>query len=202
VAGLKLQDVFLNDGYAFVTEKGNKTRKVHFTPFTAHLLNKWLKERACLQTVGPLDDHVFVNVKTGQGLTFWGIQLIFRRLKERAGVNGRVNPHSFRHFYGIRFMTKGGDSGILSKLMGHNNVQTTLDYYAIFRDDELHDLHEKHSPISGLFDETPSGSQVGEDSEEKPDDDTDESGGMDQKVEGSSPSTHPHEESEKRLRTM
>lgn len=150
-AGLVTTNLFIEDGTAIVTEKGNKKRRVHFTPFTARLLYAWMWERARLMTIGQLADHVFVNIETGQRLTPSGIEQVFKRLKKRAGVTGRVNPHSFRHHFAREYVRNGGDIATLAKLLGHASIEMTSDYYAIFSDDELKEFHAKHTPANGLF---------------------------------------------------
>jgi integrase/recombinase XerD len=74
------------------------------------------------------------------------------RLKKKAGVAGRVNPHSFRHAFAREYLKNGGDVSILPTLMGHSDVNTTRDFYAVFKTDELADLHLKYSPIDHLDD--------------------------------------------------
>jgi len=150
IAGLMIENVYIDEGLALVTEKGNKTRKVHFTKFTARLLYAWLWERARLQTIAPPDGKVFINIETGQGLTDWGISQIFKRLKKRTSVAGRVNPHAFRHHFAREYIRDGGDIATLAKLMGHASIEMTNDYYAIFTESELKEFHEKHTPIKKL----------------------------------------------------
>lgn len=150
IAGLIVENVFIDEGTAIVKEKGNKTRKVHFTRFTARLLYAWMWERARLSTIAPLGANVFINIETGRGLTVDGIAQIFKRLKKRAGVTGRVNPHAFRHHFAREYIRDGGDIATLAKLMGHSSIEMTSDYYAIFTESELKEFHEKHSPIKKL----------------------------------------------------
>jgi integrase/recombinase XerD len=87
-------------------------------------------------------------MNTGEGLTDSGIALILKRLKKRAGVTGRTNPHAFRHGFAREFILNGGDIVVLSKLLGHNNINTTAAFYAIFTEDELAGMHAKFSPLS------------------------------------------------------
>ena len=53
-------------------------------------------------------------------------------LGQRAGVTGFCNPHAFRHGFAIEYLMNGGDLVSLSDLMGHESVQTTRDFYAVF----------------------------------------------------------------------
>jgi len=95
-------------------------------------------------------DALFVNLSTGQALTESGVSQVLKRLKRRAGVRGRVNPHAFRHGFAREYLKNGGDLATLAKLLGHKDINTTTDFYAVFSEDELAELHEKFSPLRAL----------------------------------------------------
>lgn len=56
-----------------------------------------------------------------------------------------VNFHMCRHTFATRFIESGGDAVVLSKLLGHSKIETTLDIYVDvfdkFRDKKLKDLN-------------------------------------------------------------
>lgn len=142
--GLKLEHLQIAQHRALVNEKGNRMRMVVFTQYTARMLRNWLYLR-----VSP-SDRVFVSLRTGEALTESGVNQVLKRLKKRANITGRVNPHSFRHGFAREYLTNGGDLATLAKLLGHKNINTTTDYYAVFSEDELAELHEKFSPMNKL----------------------------------------------------
>lgn len=140
---LSLQEskVFPEHHYAIVREKGNTVRRVVFTHYTARILQAWLDVKAADSS------HVFTSFTTGKPLTMSGVHQLLKRLKKRAGVKGRVNPHGFRHNFAIQYLMNGGDLATLSKLLGHTNISTTAAYYAVFSQDELAVMHEKFTPL-------------------------------------------------------
>lgn len=144
VVGLRLNDLDLELHRAIVDEKGGKTRAVYFTSWTRHLLEVWIEQipKGCT--------HVFFNIETLQPLTVSGLRLLLKRLGQRAGVNGRVNPHSFRHAFAREYLAAGGDLSRLSKLMGHRDVTTTVRHYAIYNREEARLSHEQYSPARKL----------------------------------------------------
>jgi site-specific recombinase XerD len=143
IAGLETVDVDLEGRSAFVLEKGRKPRRVYFTPFTAAALRNWIQER------GKTPGSLFTNMHTGEGLTASGISQILKRLKHKAGIRGRVNPHSFRHGFAREYIRAGGDIVTLARLLGHENITTTAAFYAVFSDDELKEFHGRYSPMRG-----------------------------------------------------
>lgn len=140
---LRVEDVDLDNRRALVTEKGGQTRAIVFTDFTAALLARWFDARQ----PSPV---VFYNLDTLEQLSPSGLRGILKRMARRAGVTGRVNPHSFRHGFAREYLDAGGDLATLSKLLGHRDVSTTLAHYIYFTNREIAAKHEKFSPVKKL----------------------------------------------------
>lgn len=146
LCGLRIQDVDLGQRTAIATEKGKQQRMLFFSPATGQALAIWLTERSSMSD----SDAVFVSLTTGEPLTPVGVYQALRRIKERSGVEGPANPHAFRHGFAREYLINGGDLGSLADLLGHADVQTTWQSYAIFRQNELADKHDRHSPVAAL----------------------------------------------------
>lgn len=143
VCGLLMSNLDMKNRRAIVIEKGKKARNVVFTGFTADLLNQWLVGR-------PAVPNVFFNMRTFEPLTRSGLEQLLKRLKKKAGVGGRANPHAFRHALAREYLTNGGDLATLSRLMGHADVSTTAAHYALYTQDELAARHEALSPMNQI----------------------------------------------------
>jgi site-specific recombinase XerD len=126
-----------------VTGKGNKSRVVPFSEFTKRVINKWLLVR------GPYE-YLFYNMRTTEPLTSNGLLQITRRIKKKAGITGRLNPHAFRHAFARDFLKNGGDLVSLRRLLGHADLEVTANFYAVFTVDEIGETHDKFSPIKNL----------------------------------------------------
>lgn len=148
LVGLRMADLDLDAGTAVVVEKGEKTRHVFFSDLTRAALSAWLAVRPETQS-----DHVWIKLGEkgpGEVMTTQAVREVLRRLKASAGVKGPCNPHSFRHGFAREYLLSGGDLGTLADLMGHSDIATTWQSYAIFRTAELADKHSKHSPIARM----------------------------------------------------
>ena len=143
---LTVDDIDLQRRVALLNGKGAKIRPVVFGVTTAAVLKRYLSLRAKVARC----DKLLINTRTFTALRTSGVHSMLNRLKKKAGVTGRVNPHSFRHAFAREYLKNGGDVSILSTLMGHSDVNTTRDFYAVFKTDELADLHLKYSPIDHL----------------------------------------------------
>lgn len=148
---LELDRLDVEHRRALVTEKGQRRRTVFFTDVTARLLQAWLYVRP--KTANKVFCS-FSNRFYGKPLSYEGLTGILARLKEKAGVKGRVNPHSFRHGFARQYIMNGGDLATLSRLLGHSDSAVTAWYYAVFSPAELADLHNRFSPLNGLLDDS------------------------------------------------
>ena len=113
---LKLADVNLGECEARVNGKSGG-RQVDFTERTVRAVEAWLTVRD-----GP-EETLF-------GMTGNGVRLMLRRLGARAGVTGRVNPHSIRHLVGQAWLDDGANLEIVRQKLGHKDIQVTAMFYS------------------------------------------------------------------------
>jgi integrase/recombinase XerD len=60
----------------------------------------------------------------------------------------RLGPHSFRHSFAIHGLEAGIDIYTLSKLLGHESIDSTMKYLRMF-DDQLKHAINKHPFVCG-----------------------------------------------------
>ena len=80
---------------------------------------------------GELDsDYVFVNLwgaPLGQPLAYPAVYDLVKRIRRRTGIG--FDPHWYRHTYATRLLRAGAPVEVVSKLLGHASVTTTLNVY-------------------------------------------------------------------------
>lgn len=80
---------------------------------------------------GDLDsDYVFVNLwgePCGHPLTYAAVYDLVKRLRRRTGLD--FDPHWYRHTYATGLLRAGTPVEVVSKLLGHASVTTTLEVY-------------------------------------------------------------------------
>ncbi len=80
---------------------------------------------------GQIDsDYVFVNLwsgAVGQALCYPAVYDLVRRLRKRTGLE--FDPHWFRHSAATRMLRDGVPVEVVSKVLGHSSVTTTLAVY-------------------------------------------------------------------------
>lgn len=146
---LTLLNILQDEGCVIVTEKGNRPRKVFYSSFTAHHLKAWLDVR---EKINPSHPYLMASMRYEEPLTDSGVAQVLKRLAKRGGVEGKCNPHSFRHGLAREWLKNGGDAIRLSQQMGAK-VDTIASYYALFFSDERAAAHEEFSPLRSYIKE-------------------------------------------------
>lgn len=108
--------------------KDAESRIVPFTPACAANLQAYL----AVKPPSKHDAWVFIGGK-GRGivgpLTSDGCRGALRRWYQAVGVP-YINPHSLRHLFATRILNRGMRIEVVSRILGHYNVDITLRHYA------------------------------------------------------------------------
>lgn len=101
---------------------------------------------------GELDsDYVFVNLwgePHGHPLSYAAVYELVKRLRRRTGVD--FDPHWYRHTYATALLRAGTPVEVVSKLLGHASVTTTLGVYGHIGVEDARKVLEK----AGWFTDT------------------------------------------------
>ena len=120
----------------YVHGKGNKERLCFLTPRAKCELQNYLKTRT--------DDspYVFVTERSPiRNLSTGTVNHMFKKLSEDLGFN--VYPHKLRHFFADSAHEAGIDVLDISRMLGHESVDTTKIYMSVNTDD----LAYKHTRL-------------------------------------------------------
>ena len=119
---LNRTDVDFENRECIVLGKGNKQRKVYFDARTKIHLQNYLKSRtdSC--------EALFVSLqKPYNRLLISGVEIRLRELGKRLDMN-KVHPHKFRRTLATMAIDKGMPIEQVQQLLGHQSVDTTLQY--------------------------------------------------------------------------
>lgn len=126
---MNIQDLDLHDLSVNVTGKGQKERKVLFTPKAKILILKYLKSRK------GTSEALFINSKRPYGrISVRSLEREVEKIKNRAGFNKSVYPHLIRHTYCTHKANSGMNMTALQELMGHESLATTQRYFKLDTD--------------------------------------------------------------------
>lgn len=124
LTGLKLSNIYADEGYMQVEGKGNKQRLVPVSPVALQQIRLWLSDRKLLDIKKGNEDFLFLNNR-GSRLTRAMIFEIVKQLSELAGIRKPVSPHTFRHSFATHLLENGANLRVIQQLLGHESITTT-----------------------------------------------------------------------------
>ena len=133
LVGLKISDLFFEEGFIKIHGKGNKER---FVPI-GELAEKYItiyKETIRVHT--PIqkgfEDTLFLN-RRGRQLTRAMIFTIINNLADLIELNKKISPHTFRHSFATHLLENGADLRSIQLMLGHESITTTEIYVHLDR---------------------------------------------------------------------
>ena len=128
LVNIKHQD--WQDNVLRIHGKGNKVRHILLPEFLAAKFSPYNRS------------YLFIT-NTGKPLTKDLVSLIVRRKTQKAGIQKRITPHTFRRSLATNLYNRGGRLETIQKQLGRSNAQTTLHYIH----NDLNNLYEDYSKL-------------------------------------------------------
>lgn len=131
--GLKLSDLFFEEGFVKVTGKGNKQRFVPIGKLTEKYINFYIESyRNHLKAAKGHEDILFLN-RRGKQLTRAMVFTIIKDLAVKIGLKKTISPHTFRHSFATHLLENGADLRSIQLMLGHESITTTEVYMHLDR---------------------------------------------------------------------
>ena len=134
---LNKDDINFNERECVVFGKGDKERVVYFDARTKIHLQNYLESRD--------DDNkaLFVALrKPFNRISIGGIETRIREMGRKLNIN-KAHPHKFRRTLATKAIDKGMPIEQLQKLLGHQKIDTTLQY-AMVKQSNVKIAHKKY----------------------------------------------------------
>lgn len=134
---LNRTDINFSERECIVLGKGNKERIVYFDARTKIHLQSYLAERS------DSNHALFVSLRQPHTrLTIGGIESRLKKLGEKLGLP-KIHPHKFRRTLATMAIDKGMPIEQLQSLLGHQRIDTTLQY-AMVKQSNVKFAHRKY----------------------------------------------------------
>lgn len=131
-------------GFLVVMGKGSKERIVPIGK-TAYDCARLYVDKARPQFMQKkITDVLFLN-RFGAKFTRQGLWKIVARYAQKAGLQKKVHPHTFRHSFASHLLEGGADLRTVQVMLGHADISTTQIYTHITRE-RLREVHKKYHP--------------------------------------------------------
>ena len=145
LAALTVGDIDTERGTIHVRGgKGAKDRVVHIGATTRRALNRHLASRRNARPNAPM----WLNQRTGAGLTRWGIRELCDRLSKATSIT--VTPHTLRRTAATLALQAGLPLPMVQQMLGHESLSTTEKYLAL-TDEERRQAHERYGVVDNLL---------------------------------------------------
>lgn len=142
VTNIKIGDVDGGRRILFIRRgKGKKDRVVSLSAALLVMLREYYK------TYRPVT-YLFEGADKGTRYSIRSLQAIMQQAKQRARIKRPGNIHLLRHSFATHLLDKGTDVVLIQRLLGHNDIKTTLKYLHVTH----RDLHQILSPLEDIRD--------------------------------------------------
>ena len=148
LAGVKMDDLPLDEGLLKVMGKGGKERFIPIGREVQRVLWRYINR----YRPRPLSHNFafLLLTKDGRKMTKGRIEIIMKKYGERAGITGiRCSLHTLRHTAAVRFLRNGGDVFSLQRMLGHSTLEMTR-HYCQLADVDVKKAHLTASPVDNL----------------------------------------------------
>lgn len=136
---LRMGDLFFGEGYIRVIGKGDKQRLVPVSSMARDRIQLYMERR---KEERRKEEILFLNNR-GKKLTRVMIFTIIKQAAQRAGINKKISPHTFRHSFATHLLEGGANIRQVQELLGHENILTT-EIYTHLDNTHLRQTLEKH----------------------------------------------------------
>lgn len=121
--------------------KGKKDRMVALSPVLLVMLREYWKKYKPSK-----EGYLFEGQMKGTSYSSRSLQLVLAAAKKKAGIMKPGSVHALRHSFATHLLDKGTDVTMIMKLLGHNDIKTTLRYLHVTNRDMLQVM----SPLDDL----------------------------------------------------
>ena len=142
---LKINQVFLTEGFVKVLGKGNKERIIPIPDQTLQLMKEYYHNVRSLWFKGNTN-YFFIN-KKGKPIYSEYVEKMLRNSIIKANINKNITPHKLRHSYATHLLQNGADLRVIQELLGHSDISTT-EIYTHVEISKMKEQYNKSHPLA------------------------------------------------------
>lgn len=133
--GLDINDVDLIVNSLTIVRKGGGQDLIYFGEDVHNVLDDYINTER--KTINPCDGHekaLFYSMQ-GKRMSVNAIENLVKKFAKMAVPTKKITPHKLRSTYGTALYRETGDIRLVADVLGHENVNTTVNYYAAIEDE-------------------------------------------------------------------
>lgn len=133
--GLDLNDVDLRANSLTIVRKGGGQDVLYFGDAVHDALEDYINfERALITPIEGHEKALFYS-RQGKRISIDAIENLVKKYAKMAVPTKKITPHKLRSTYGTALYRETGDIRLVADVLGHENINTTIDYYAAIEDE-------------------------------------------------------------------
>jgi integrase/recombinase XerD len=142
---IKKEDIKFEEGFLLAFGKGSKERFIPVGEFALkHVKNYIISARRHFVKDLKSKNYLFLSVR-GTKLSRMGFWKILHNYLQKAGLNKKITPHTFRHSFATHLLEGGADLRSVQEMLGHADISTT-EIYTHLDLNYLKDIHKSYHP--------------------------------------------------------
>lgn len=159
ILALKKEDIDLTNKIINVTKTLTKDKDGNVILGKQTKTYAGVREVPILNSLLPILDKIenkgFLFLYKGKFITPPTINSHFKRICKQAGISSNVNTHMLRHTFATRCIEAGMSAVVLQKILGHKDIQTTLNTYTSvfnkYKNEELQKIENYLGALKGAL---------------------------------------------------
>lgn len=134
-AGLDVNDVDLNANTITIVRKGGGQDILYFSEEVHDALQAYVEgNRETFHPDQDSENAFFLSLKHKR-MSVDAIEHLVKKYAKIAVPNKKITPHKLRSTYGTALYRETGDIRLVADVLGHENINTTISYYAAIEDE-------------------------------------------------------------------
>lgn len=134
-AGLDITDVDFKENSFVIVRKGGGQDVLYFGDDVSTVLSDYIEgERKNIIPEKGHEKALFYSLQNKR-ISIDAIENLVKKYAKMVVPNKKITPHKLRSTYGTALYKQTGDIRLVADVLGHENINTTIDYYAAIEDE-------------------------------------------------------------------
>lgn len=133
--GLDLTDINFRENSMTIIRKGGGQDVLYFNNEIHQVLEDYINTERALITPLEKDEPALFYSLQGKRISVDAIERLVKKYAQIVVPNKKITPHKLRSTYGTALYRETGDIRLVADVLGHENINTTIDYYAAMEDE-------------------------------------------------------------------
>ena len=124
---LKVNDLFVDEGFIKVKGKGSKERLVPIGVKTVNQVSYYVESYRNKVAKSDSKNYLILNQRGGS-LSRVSVFNLIKKLAVEAGIKKAISPHTLRHSFATTLIEAGANLRAVQQMLGHESITTTEIY--------------------------------------------------------------------------